>query len=157
MLSCKLILNFDKQNQLFKDKIKTDYKITVFICKCGFNKFIISKQNQYPDYKCKVCQNNYYWKINNKTYNKFKLQYELLQSRNKIIAISYINIPYSIDLASQNIKYKKRVISSITFKSNGNIKYSKNYILKNKVDGILKELLIEELKNRYYKVCQFNI
>lgn len=152
MLSCKLILDFDKQNQLFKDKIKTDYKITVFICKCGFNKFIISKQNQYPDYKCKVCQNNYYWKINNKTYHKFKLHYELLQSRNKIIAISYINIPYSIDLASQNIKYKKRVISSITLKSNGNIRHSKNYILNNMVDEILKNLIRKEINNIYAKV-----
>ena len=111
----------DNHSNLFStNRIKTNYIVDTYSCKCGYDEFIIRDDN-YIQYICKRCRNKTFldaglaWNDMNYLIKEckdsglsidFQLEYNLKTIDNKLMAVAMTKIPYDIDFIEKRILYK---------------------------------------------------
>lgn len=170
-LSWYLNTNINDLRNLFS-QIILPYKVDFYICSCGHIETIIKDQNSITDeYTCSNCenkefldankyQNNYFWydkiqKILNEEYIFSLSPITIYDDKNKILkATIYINIPSSIDLASNKVLYTAKNIFELQIDEFGNLKeilhanFDLNAYLTENEKKYYDYVSDEELKNR---------
>jgi hypothetical protein len=124
----RFVADLDTQKQLFHNVLETKYKVAVYICSCGLEKFIITSDADDIEYVCLECENSKFYDANYAllsmnhflyTNNQFNLEFqtEVSHTKEETKAVYFINPPYQIDLLQEKISFKKSIIHSFSFSS----------------------------------------
>jgi hypothetical protein len=176
-ISWKLVVELDKQNQLFFKKIETNYKITTFVCSCGTTKFIVSPKYQEIDYICQECENNKFLDANDAnlsiqnflnqytTTNEYEKDYWLpteyittididfdfkthvIYKDKNTIAQYFITIPHKIDFIDEKVFYQDIALAEYILYHDGTVNWDYSFAASEDIFKILNKIMDKYIAN----------
>jgi len=162
-ISWKLTVDLDTQQQLFYQKLLTNYVVDTFICSCGHTEFAIKDKKQEIAYRCTECENEHFYNANLAWQNyyrfvsehdlNFSFEYKVFKKEDGI-GIGYaLSLPKSINLMRNTITFEYKNIYTIFINESGEM--TKSY--ETKVDTDIYKTMEQKLVQNIEKLHYFDI
>jgi hypothetical protein len=163
MIAWKLISDFDTQNHLFFEKVKTHYIVIAYICSCGHTDFIVQHSKQELKYICKECENtkfydaNAAWKNSNFLHQyrdlDFIFEYDIKSDKNSITSMYITKIPKTIDFLNRKVIFDKKAVCNLKLTIEGELNESYSLRFNEKILSKVKNNLVQYInKNRCFNM-----
>ena len=165
-ISWRLTVDLDKQQQLFYEKLSTNYAVDAFICSCGHTEFAIGDKEQSISYCCSECENEHFYDVALAWQNyhrfvsehdlNFSFEYRVVKKENGI-GIGYaLSLPKSIDLMRNSVNFIYKDIYTVFIHDSGEM--TKSYEIEIDTD-ILQEMeqrLVQHIEKIHYFDIEFD-
>lgn len=156
MIAWKLSVDFNEQNHLFYNNIKTDYIIVAFICSCGHVDFVLKHSSQEVGYICSECENNKFYDANfalnniqhflNKNWD-LDLGFEscIKVDKSSIRSLYITKVPNNINFMNKKVSCSKKIVYELRLDNKGELEESYSLRLNNEIHTGLKNNLIKHI------------
>ena len=101
-----------KKDQLFYNKVQTNYWLDAYVCSCGSTKLVLSDEDHQPSYTCQNCGNRTFENANyfRKQTHDFLENFGIIEQNEEIDYLYFNKSEYDIDEFHPQIGFEYKII-----------------------------------------------